>query len=71
MEIDLKPDGTSWTEEYVAFVKTCEPAPNWRYTMVGTILSEELQSYFTGDKSAEEVAEVIQSRVRIYLDEAR
>ena len=39
MELDLKPDGTSWAEEYMAFIETCEPAPNWRYTLVGSILS--------------------------------
>lgn len=71
MDLDLKPDGTSWLEEYMAFVETCEPAPNWRYTMVGTILEEELQPYFAGDKSAETVAGIIQSRVRTYLDEMR
>ncbi len=71
MELDLKPDGSSWLEEYLTFIDTCEPAPNWRYTTVGTILSEELQPYFAGDKSAEEVAGVIQSRVQLYLDEAR
>lgn len=69
MNIDLKPDGTSWIEEYLALVETCKPAPNWRYTMVGTILSEELQPYFAGDKSAQEVAGIIQSRMQIYLNE--
>lgn len=71
MDIDLKPDGTSWLEEYLAFVETCELAQNWRYTMVGTILSEELQPYFAEDKSAEEVVAIIQSRVQLYLDESK
>lgn len=71
MEIQTKPDGTSWLEEYMAFVESCEPSPDWRYTMVGRILSEELQPYFAGDKSAEEAAEIAQSRVRTYLDESR
>ena len=71
MNIDLKPNGTSWIEEYLALVETCKPAQNWRYTMVGTILSEELQSYFAGDKSAQEVAGIIQSRMQLYLDESQ
>jgi len=71
MELALKPDGTSWLEEYLAFIDTCESASNWCYTPVGTILSEELQPYFAGDKSAEEVAGIIQSRVQIYLEESR
>lgn len=69
MNIDLKPDGTSWIEEYLALVETCKPAQNWRYTMVGTILSEELQPYFAGDKGAKEVAGIIQSRMQLYLNE--
>ena len=71
MELALKPDGTSWLEEYLTFIDTCEPASNWRNTPVGTILSEELQPYFAGDKSAKEVAGIIQSRVQIYLEESR
>lgn len=71
MHIELKPDGTSWMEEYLAFVESCEPAPRWRYTPVGMILSEELQPYFAGDKSAQEVVNIIQSRVSLYLAETR
>lgn len=33
------------------------------------ILSEELESFFAGQKSAEDVAKIIQSRVSIYLNE--
>lgn len=70
MELDIKPDGTSWLEEYMTFIETCEPTPGWRYTPVGMILSEELPPYFTGDKSAQEVAGIIQSRVQVYLNES-
>lgn len=71
MELDTKPDGTTWLEDYLSFIETCEPAPSWRYTPVGAIISEEVQPYFVGDKSAKEVAEIIQSRVQLYLDESR
>lgn len=71
MELDAKPDGTSWLEDYLSFIETCEPEPGWRYTPVGVIISEEVQPYFAGDKSANEVAEIIQSRVQLYLDESR
>ena len=33
------------------------------------IIREEVQAYFYGDKSMEEVSEVIQNRVQIYLNE--
>lgn len=71
MELDAKPDGTSWLEDYLSFIETCEPEPGWRYTPVGVIISEEVQPYFAGDKSADETAEIIQSRVQLYLDESR
>lgn len=69
MELDTKPDGTSWLEEYLAFLDTCVPKPDWSYTQIGKILSEELAPYFAGDKSAEEVTKIIQSRIKLYLEE--
>ena len=33
------------------------------------IIDEELDSFFEGNQSAEHVAEVIQSRVKLYLSE--
>ena len=35
------------------------------------IIDEEAAAYFTGQKTAAEVAKVIQSRVRLYVDENR
>lgn len=37
--------------------------------LVNEILSEELDICFSGGRSVEETAEVIQSRVQLYLDE--
>ena len=36
-----------------------------------TIIDEEMQSFYTGQKSAQEVAAIIQSRAQIYVDENR
>ena len=36
---------------------------------ISTIVSEELQAFFEGEKAAEEAAKIIQSRVKLYLDE--
>ena len=38
---------------------------------IQAIISEETASFFAGQKSAEEVARVIQSRVEIYVNESR
>lgn len=70
MQLDTKPDGSSWLEEYLAFLDTCEPKPDWNYTQIGKILSEETAPYFAGDKSAEEAARIIQSRIKLYLEES-
>ena len=36
---------------------------------VWQIIREESEAYFTGDKSIEEVADIITNRVQLYLDE--
>jgi hypothetical protein len=45
---------------------------DYRYTADSTIIAifgEELAPYFAGQKTADQVAEVIESRVNIYLSE--
>ena len=39
------------------------------YSPIPYIVVEEAQAYFSGDKSAEDVAKIIQSRISIYLSE--
>ncbi len=36
---------------------------------IGEIINEELQAFYTGDKTAKEAAEIIQSRAKIYVSE--
>ena len=43
--------------------------PTETETKVREIISEELQSYYAGSKSAADVAEIIQSCVNIFLNE--
>lgn len=38
---------------------------------VMTIINEEMESFYSGQKSAQEVATIIQSRAQIYVDENR
>lgn len=40
-----------------------------RMKPVWQIIREESEAYFTGDKSIEEVADIITNRVQLYLDE--
>lgn len=52
---------------YMTEHMTCES--NVFYNAIGDILSEELPAFYAGDKSAGEVAAIIQSRAQLYLDE--
>ena len=40
-----------------------------RYTPIQTIVQEEAHAYFSGQKTAREVADIIDNRVQLYLDE--
>ena len=40
-----------------------------QYDFIRGIITEEADAYFTGDKTVEIVAQNIQSRVQLYLDE--
>lgn len=69
-EIALKPDGTTYMEEYLAFVESCEPVPYIPQQIV-QIVREETAPFFEGRKEAEDVADIIQRRVQLYMDETR
>lgn len=38
---------------------------------INNIISEESEAFFTGQKSASDVAKIIQSRVQVYLSETK
>lgn len=65
---DLKPDGTTYIEEYMEFLENCVPWPV-EPSRISAILSEELAGYFIGAKSLEDTIDVLQNRVQLYLDE--
>lgn len=67
-DIPLKPDGTSFLEEYLEFIQNCKPDPA-RIPQLSEIIGAELQSCFEGGKSAEDAAATIQNRIQLYLDE--
>lgn len=67
-DIPLKPDGTSFLEEYLEFVQNCKPDPA-RIPQLSEIIGDELLSCFEGGKSADDAAAAIQNRIQLYLDE--
>lgn len=63
-----KPDGTSYVEDYIAYMDSCILAPV-KDEMVADIVLEEVEPYFAGDKDIDTVIDIIQSRVQLYLNE--
>ncbi|MBO5283705.1 MAG: carbohydrate ABC transporter substrate-binding protein, partial [Lachnospiraceae bacterium] len=57
-------------EQYWRLLDTAVPVPS-RAEDLWTIVEEELEPYFNGDRSAEEAAAVLDSRVQLYLDERK
>lgn len=69
-ELVVKPDGTTYLEEFLAFIESCRPKP-FLPQAIRDILDEELPGCFEGGRSAEDTADVIQRRIQLYLDENR
>lgn len=66
--LECKPDGTSYVEDYIEFMDRCILMPP-EDSAIATIVIEETQPYFAGDKDMDTVIGIIQSRVQLYLDE--
>lgn len=59
-------------DTYTVFINMIEHShlrSNNSLGIISTIVNEELQAYFKNEKSAEDTAQIIQSRVQLYLDE--
>lgn len=69
-DLTLKPDGSTYLEEYLDFVESCRPVP-YIPMQIRLIVQEEAHSFFEGSKGAVETAEAIQSRVQLYLEEKK
>ena len=60
--------------EYISMRDRAEPGDDEedrRMKPIWQIIWEESEAYFVGDKSIEEVADIINNRVQLYLDENR
>lgn len=67
--IYFDPFNDSEVEKYSEFVREAAKHRQRYDFTVFEILDEELTSYFEGERSAEETADIIQSRVSIYISE--
>ncbi len=70
--LKVKPDGSFYVDEYFDFLQSFEAIELDRYNAylaIEDIVYEEAELFFSGDKTAEEVAKLIQSRVQLMLNE--
>ena len=65
--LDGREDGTSYLEDFIELMDAAVPASE-EYDIQNIIL-EEAMVYFSGQKTEQEVADIIEKRVRIYLAE--
>lgn len=66
--LPAKPDGSSYVEEYIAYMDSCILYPTMDST-IADIVWEEAEPYFAGDKDLDQVIDNIQKRVQLYLYE--
>lgn len=69
-EIILEPMTQAQVDEVVNYIYTVDKVYYYN-TAVMDIINEEMDAFYTGQKSAEEVAGIIQNRVQLYVDENR
>lgn len=69
-EIELNPLTQAEVDEFMDYIGKLNKVSRIDED-ISNIVNEEAESYYSGQKSAEEAAKVIQSRVKIYVDENR
>ncbi|MDE5569962.1 MAG: hypothetical protein K2I82_04835, partial [Ruminococcus sp.] len=67
--IDIEPLTDAEADKYDKFVRISVKNTIKPNNEVDKIIKEELDSYFNGERSAEETASIIQNRVSIYISE--
>ncbi len=68
VEITIDPMTQEEVDQLVGMLKTFKNVVRYDDTLIN-IISEEAEPYFNGQKTASEVAQIIQNRVQIYLHE--
>lgn len=68
LEVPVFPDGTTALHRAGRFLESCTAVPR-SYSQITKMVSEELDAMYAQDRSPEAVAEIINSRVQLYLDE--
>lgn len=69
-QIILDPLSDKEASDLFAYIESVT-MPDYYDESLSNIISEEAEAFFKGDKSAAEVAEIIQSRAQVYINESR
>ena len=70
VEVKYDPMTAEEAAEFTEFLMSVSMVNEYNQSMI-EIVTEEAAAYFEGQKSAQDVAGVIQSRMRIYISENR
>lgn len=70
LEIKIDPMSKEEVNQYVEVLKSFTQVSRYDETLMG-IITEEAEPFFSGQKSAQEVTKIIQSRAQVYLNEIR
>lgn len=70
-EIKLEPATEEEAQRWVDFILSVDKKGGYGYEQAMEIISEEVEAYFSGQKSVDEVAGIIQSRMDIFISESR
>lgn len=68
--LQVREDGTTVLHDCKQFLESCAPVAPTDWKLLN-IIWEEAQAYIEGDKSVEETARIINSRVQVYMNERR
>lgn len=68
VNVPLKKDGSSYVEEYIAFMDKCRAETRSTEDIVN-IIREEASGYFQNMQDLDNTVRVIQNRVQLYLNE--
>lgn len=67
-EVPILPMTQTQVEQLTAYIESVRNVSSVNEE-VSSIINEELEAFYAGDKTAEETAKLVQNRVRLYLDE--
>lgn len=70
VDVVIEPMTKEKADKLLQFIESVDQIMNYD-SSVTSIIEEEAEPYFAGQKSAKEVADIIQSRVQIYVNENR